>query len=75
VLIPLQKRDFQIDDWYSEECPKIKETVIREGSMFVSFMWQLVQHLIGNENDIKTYLGYASNQTPLEEVDDEEFDE
>lgn len=58
VLLPLRKRNFVFSDWYPEDCTKIKETIIREGSMFVSFSWKLIQHLIGSEQDIKTYLGY-----------------
>ena len=74
ILLPLKEREFSDADWYMEECPKIKETILHEGSVFVSFMWQLIQHLIGSQQDIKTYLGYS--QAELTDMDDdEEFDE
>jgi hypothetical protein len=42
--------------------------------MFVSFMWHLTQHLLGSEQDILSYLGYATTDS-LQEDEDEDFDE
>ena len=76
VLVPLRERTFTKEDWYIDDCPVIKETILQEGSMFVSFMWNLVQHLLGSEQDIKTFLGYSSSDlNPLDDDDDEEFDD
>ena len=39
VLVPLTERTFTKEDWYIDDCSQIQETVLQEGSMFVSFMW------------------------------------
>uniref|UniRef100_A0A7S3CLT1 Uncharacterized protein n=1 Tax=Strombidium rassoulzadegani TaxID=1082188 RepID=A0A7S3CLT1_9SPIT len=74
VLIPITPREFTQNDWIMEGCQQIHQTILREGNLFVSFAWQLIQHLIGSERDLMQFLGYQSSK-PVDLDEDEDFED
>jgi hypothetical protein len=41
-------------------CRQIDDDILNEGNGFVSFMIELTKTLVGNEEEIKTMMGYNS---------------
>ena len=52
ILKPITERVFEKNDWYSADCEGIPVTVTEESYHFVGFMWELVEHLLLNDQDI-----------------------
>ena len=64
AILPLEGKTFLEEDWYTQDsCTMIDETILDESSNFASFMYQLVVSIIGNEDDILSYIGYRSDPT------------
>ena len=83
AVLPLEGKTFIEDDWYTQDsCLMIEDNILEESSNFASFMYQLVISMIGNEDDILSYMGMKSDPFPGVNKydgnflgDDEEFDE
>lgn len=85
AVLPLEGKEFLEDDWYNhDDCLQIEDIALSEGLDFVSFMLQLIEELVGDEEDILSLLGYNNDLNPFSlnakyggnrTDDDEEFDE
>lgn len=65
ALIPFQEVSFEPKDWLLFDCDKIEEEILEEHNNFVSFTRQLIIHLLGEEDDILSLLGYNTRDVNM----------
>jgi len=76
-LIPFETKEFKDEDWVMEKCQRIDQNILHESNNFVSFTKNLIMTLLGQEDDILTFLGYNQKkvQPGQEEPNDEDFED
>ena len=87
-MIPFEEKTFTEKDWLLFDCDEIAEEILEDHNNFVSFTRQLVVHLLGEEDQILSYLGYNNKRVNMgdwikegvdgariSEDNDEEFDD
>lgn len=67
AVIPFEEKAFTEKDWLLFDCDEIAEEILEDHNNFVSFTRQLVIHLLGEEDQILSYLGYNNKRVDMGE--------